>query len=493
MPLKITNSFNKKKEIFIPINKNKVNIYCCGVTVYDACHLGHARSYISWDILRRFLTWTGYQVKFIQNFTDIDDKIIAKAASENCSVDDVTEKNIKSFYYDMDALNIIRPDKMPRATKCLEEIILLIEKLIKKRKAYCINGNVYFSVESYSEYGKLSGRDITQQKTNADGRLTKTKKLNQYDFALWKASKEGEVFYESPWGRGRPGWHIECSAMALKELGPTLDIHLGGSDLIFPHHENEIAQSEAANEEKLSKYWMHNGMVNVNGQKMSKSLGNFTTIRNLLDSGVTPMALRFFILQTHYRKPLDFTQEALDSASKGWNKINSVISSGLNLANKFKWPLAKNNSKDKILLPKLEGENKDLYQRFINFLEDDLNTAGALSIIFEVSKEFRYFEKHNTFDTNKRTDIKLEELFKTLELLLHLTYILGLEFEDNKLNKINKDSKELTEIEIEDAIKKRKESKANKDYKTADNIREFLQSKGIYLVDKPNGSTDWHA
>jgi len=331
LSLKFTNTLSKKKEDFISINPNQVKIYCCGVTVYDLCHLGHARSYLNWDVLRRFLIWKGFEVKFVQNFTDIDDKIINRANKEGCSTDELSERNIDEFHKDMDTLSILRPTSMPRATKCLHQIINFIEELEQKKVAYSSNGDVYFSVDKHKNYGKLSGREIENQIDNAAGRLKtnqKESKKNSLDFALWKKSKSGEVSYSSPWGNGRPGWHIECSAMVKQELGESIDIHLGGSDLIFPHHENEIAQSEACNGKELAKYWLHNGMVNVGGEKMSKSLGNFTTIRSLLDEGISPMTLRFFVLQTNYRKPLDFTEEALKAASKGWEKLNNCLSFG---------------------------------------------------------------------------------------------------------------------------------------------------------------------
>jgi len=326
LSLKFTNTLSKKKEDFISINPNQVKIYCCGVTVYDLCHLGHARSYLNWDVLRRFLIWKGFEVKFVQNFTDIDDKIINRANKEGCSTDELSERNIDEFHKDMDTLSILRPTSMPRATKCLHQIINFIEELEQKKVAYSSNGDVYFSVDKHKNYGKLSGREIENQIDNAAGRLKtnqKESKKNSLDFALWKKSNSDEVSYSSPWGNGRPGWHIECSAMVKQELGESIDIHLGGSDLIFPHHENEIAQSEACNGKELAKYWLHNGMVNVGGEKMSKSLGNFTTIRSLLEEDISPMTLRFFVLQTNYRKPLDFTEEALKAASKGWERLNN--------------------------------------------------------------------------------------------------------------------------------------------------------------------------
>ncbi|MEY3758375.1 MAG: hypothetical protein RLZZ263_1529, partial [Cyanobacteriota bacterium] len=280
--LRLTNTLTRRTEAFEPLEPGKVSIYCCGVTVYDLCHLGHARSYIAWDVLRRYLIWSGYQVTFVQNYTDIDDKILNRAAEEGSSMQAVSERNIDAFVADMARLNILPADRMPRATASLDAIRTLIGELEAKGAAYSSDGDVYFAVMKHAGYGKLSGRELDQQLDNASGRVAseeEARKQHPFDFALWKGAKSGEPSFPSPWGAGRPGWHIECSAMVREELGETIDIHLGGADLVFPHHENEIAQSEAATGKELAHYWLHNGMVNVGGQKMSKSLGNFTTIR----------------------------------------------------------------------------------------------------------------------------------------------------------------------------------------------------------------------
>ncbi|MFN7900964.1 MAG: cysteine--tRNA ligase, partial [Synechococcaceae cyanobacterium] len=336
MTLRLTNTLTRTCEDFVPLEDRRVTIYCCGVTVYDLCHVGHARSYLVWDVLRRYLSWSGYNVTYIQNFTDIDDKILARAAQEDAAIETITERNIAAYFQDMDALNILRPDRMPRATQCLDGIRAMIAQLEARGAAYSADGDVYFAVLKQADYGKLSGRDLSSQRDDASGRLSdaeEARKRNPFDFALWKGAKPGEPSYPSPWGSGRPGWHIECSAMVRQELGDTIDIHLGGADLIFPHHENEIAQSEAATGKPLARYWLHNGMVNVGGEKMSKSLGNFTTIRALLELGITPMALRLFVLQAHYRKPLDFTRAGLDAASAGWERLKAA----LNVGNQLGW------------------------------------------------------------------------------------------------------------------------------------------------------------
>jgi len=328
LTLRLTNTLTRRSETFEPLVAGRVSIYCCGVTVYDLCHLGHARSYIVWDVLRRYLIWRGFAVTFVQNFTDIDDKILNRAAEEGSSMEEVSERNIALYWEDMDRLNILRPDRTPRATRSLEAIRSLIGELEAKGAAYSADGDVYFAVMKASGYGKLSGRDPAEQIEGASGRVAgaeANRKHHPFDFALWKAAKPGEPSFPSPWGPGRPGWHIECSAMVREELGDTIDIHLGGADLIFPHHENEIAQSETATGHPLARWWLHNGMVNVGGEKMSKSLGNFTTIRALLDGGVSPMTLRLFVLQAHYRKPLDFTREALEAAATGWKGLDAAL------------------------------------------------------------------------------------------------------------------------------------------------------------------------
>jgi len=495
LSLKFTNTLSKKKEDFITINPNQVKIYCCGVTVYDLCHLGHARSYLNWDVLRRFLIWKGFEVKFVQNFTDIDDKIIKRAKKEGCSTEALSERNIDEFHKDMDTLSILRPSRMPRATKCLHQIINFIEKLEEKKIAYSQNGDVYFSVDKHKNYGKLSGREIENQIDNAAGRLKinqDKKKKNSLDFALWKKSKSDEVSYSSPWGQGRPGWHIECSAMVKQELGESIDIHLGGSDLIFPHHENEIAQSEACNGKELAKYWLHNGMVNVGGEKMSKSLGNFTTIRSLLDADISPMTLRFFVLQTNYRKPLDFTEEALKAASKGWERLNNCLSFG----HIYKTNDQEINEIDldspikKSVNSELDDDSFKLLSDFEKYMDDDLNTSGALSILFELSQPIRKFINFlKEKDINEVEQDELNKVFNKWQLLSELAGVLGLKAnlkEESPKNKLEIDTNK-----IEELIKNRTLAKANKDFLLADKIRDDLRNIGIELIDKQKGLTEW--
>jgi cysteinyl-tRNA synthetase len=384
LTLRLTNTLTRRLEPFVPIESGRVSIYCCGVTVYDLCHLGHARSYIVWDVLRRYLQWSGYAVTYVQNFTDIDDKILKRAAEENSTMAAVSERNIEEYWRDMDQLNILRPDRTPRATLCLDAIRTMIGELEAQGAAYSADGDVYFAVTGKSDYGKLSGRDLEQQQEGASGRLNQqeeNRKRHPFDFALWKGAKAGEPSFASPWGEGRPGWHIECSAMVRQELGETIDIHLGGADLIFPHHENEIAQSETATGQSLARYWLHNGMVNVNGEKMSKSLGNFTTIRALLADGVSPMTLRLFVLQAHYRKPLDFTRAALDAAATGWQGLRAALGVGETLG----WT----SSPAGLPQPAWSDELAASRARFIAAMDDDLNTSAALAELFDLAKPLR--------------------------------------------------------------------------------------------------------
>jgi cysteinyl-tRNA synthetase len=488
MTLKLTNTLTRRVEAFQPLVPGQVSIYCCGVTVYDLCHLGHARSYIAWDVLRRYLIWSGYAVTFVQNYTDIDDKILNRAAEEGSSMEAVSERNIEAFVADMARLNILPPDRMPRATQSLAAIRHLIEELEAKGAAYSADGDVYFAVMKHAGYGKLSGRDLAEQQENAAGRVATeegARKQHPFDFALWKGAKPGEPSFESPWGPGRPGWHIECSAMVREELGDTIDIHLGGADLVFPHHENEIAQSEAATGQELARYWLHNGMVNVGGQKMSKSLGNFTTIRALLDSGVSPMTLRLFTLQAHYRKPLDFTAEALDAAATGWKGLNAALGLvGSASAAAAATPPAQ-------LPPELAAART----RFVAAMDDDLNTSAALAVLFELAKPLRALANRiERGDGAAAAEAAAPALVAQGQLLLELAGVLGLQHEqaaENPAAGPGSSAASPSDAEIEAQIQARQAAKAARDFATADAIRAKLQSQGIELIDKPGGVTEW--
>jgi cysteinyl-tRNA synthetase len=479
--LQLSNTLTRRVEEFRPIEPGRVSIYCCGVTVYDLCHLGHARSYINWDVLRRYLIWSGYSVTFVQNYTDIDDKILNRAAEEGSSMEAVSERNIEAFVADMARLNILPPDRMPRATRSLDAIRTLITELEAKGAAYSADGDVYFAVMKHAGYGKLSGRDLAEQQDNAAGRVAteeEARKQHPFDFALWKGAKPGEPSFPSPWGPGRPGWHIECSAMVREELGDTIDIHLGGADLIFPHHENEIAQSEAASGHELARYWLHNGMVNVGGQKMSKSLGNFTTIRALLDSGVSPMTLRLFTLQAHYRKPLDFTTEALDAAATGWKGLNAAL--GL-AASATAAPSA-----TAIPAPELATTRA----RFAAAMDDDLNTSAALAVLFELAKPLRALANRlERGDASAATEAATPALVAQGELLRELAGVLGLKPEAGEATQAIAEGPSADAIQNQ--IEARLAAKAGRNFAEADRIRDTLKAQGIELIDRPGGITEW--
>ncbi len=484
MTLRLTNSLTRRSEPFEPLQPGKVSLYCCGVTVYDLCHLGHARSYIAWDVLRRYLLWRGYAVTFVQNYTDIDDKILTRAAEEGSSMQVVSERNIDAFVADMAALNILPADRMPRATQSLAAIRDLIGELQAKGVAYCADGDVYFAVMKHAGYGKLSGRDLMAQQQNAEGRMSgseEARKHHPFDFALWKGAKPGEPSFDSPWGPGRPGWHIECSAMVRQELGDTIDIHLGGADLIFPHHENEIAQSEAATGQPLARWWLHNGMVNVGGEKMSKSLGNFTTIRALLASGVSAMTLRLFVLQAHYRKPLDFTDGALAAAATGWKGLNGALQLAAELE------LAPESGGDRP--PECLEASAEARQRFTDAMDDDLNTSAALAVLFDLARPLRALaNRRERGDAQAASEARAFR--REASLLLELCGVLGLKPETQS-GPGGPAAGGPSDAVIEAQIAVRQAAKAAKNYAEADQIRTSLQSQGIELIDKPGGRTEW--
>jgi len=501
LTLRLTNTLTRAKSAFVPLQAGKVSIYCCGVTVYDLCHLGHARSYIVWDVLRRYLIWLGYQVTFVQNYTDIDDKILARAAAEGSTMEAVSERNIEAFVTDMAALNILPADRMPRATRSLDAIRSLIGDLEAKGAAYSVDGDVYFAVLKHHDYGKLSGRDLAEQQDNASGRVTSVeedRKHHPFDFALWKGAKPGEPSFPSPWGPGRPGWHIECSAMVREELGSTIDIHLGGADLIFPHHDNEIAQSEAASGQELARWWLHNGMVNVGGEKMSKSLGNFTTIRALLDSGVSPMTLRLFVLQANYRKPLDFTATALEAAAAGWKGLNAALA--------LAGPGAAAAEPSPAVIAAGEGEGEaegeagwpDLAEargRFQAAMDDDLNTAAALAVLFELARPLRSLANRlERGDTAAAAEAAQPLSVTQAALLRELAAVLGLRQEDASTagpDEAGASDAGPGDAEIEALIEARQAAKASRDFAKADRIRDALRAQGIELIDRPGGITEW--
>ena len=495
--LRLTNTLTRTRETFVPLVDRQVGIYCCGVTVYDLCHLGHARSYIVWDVLRRHLIWSGYAVTFVQNFTDIDDKILARAAAEGSSMEAVSERNISAFEADMAALNILPPDRMPRATRSLDSIRALISTLERSGAAYSADGDVYFAVTRARNYGRLSGRDLDQQQDGASGRLAaveEARKRHPFDFALWKGAKPGEPSFPSPWGPGRPGWHIECSAMVRDELGETIDIHLGGADLIFPHHENEIAQSETASGKPLARYWLHNGMVNVGGEKMSKSLGNFITIRDLLNDGTSPMTLRLFVLQAHYRKPLDFSRESLAAAESGWKGLNAALGlagSHPDLAGPA-WQVGDDGAPATLEAVRAElASDSDLLarlERFQTAMDDDLNTAAALGELFDLARPLRALANRLRCSEPPSQDDR--QLAARWRLLVVLAAVLGLRREAGA-DAAASAAERLEDSAIAALVEQRRLAKANRDFASADRLRDELKAAGIELIDKAGGVTVW--
>ena len=481
MTLTLYNTLTRRKEAFEPLEDGKVRMYCCGITAYDYCHLGHARTCIVWDTVRRYLQWRGYEVKYVQNFTDIDDKILNRAKKEGTTMEEVAERFIQAYFEDMERLNVQQADAYPRATHTLDGIKRLIYDLEQKGYAYPAQGDVYYTLRQFSGYGKLSGRKLEDLQAGASGRVTvedpeASKKKDPFDFALWKASKPGEPAWESPWGKGRPGWHIECSAMVRDNLGETIDIHTGGSDLIFPHHENEIAQSEAVTGKPMARYWLHNGMVKVGGEKMAKSLGNFTTIRDLLDRPVDPMAIRLFVLQVQYRKPLDFSDEAIAAATNGWQTIKE----GLLFAHQYGKQLGWQDSQSPISTP--------IAQRFQEAVDDDFNFAGGLAVLFEVAKELQ--REGNILVHEGKTDVPSGELEQKWHTLVELAQVLGLEAEPEEA--VEEAGDGLTEAEIESLIQQRAEARKAKNFAEGDRIRDELKNLGITLIDQAGGVTKWH-
>jgi cysteinyl-tRNA synthetase len=491
MSLVLYNTLSRHKEPFEPLEAGKVKMYCCGVTVYDYCHLGHARSYIVWDTIRRYLQWRGYDVYYVQNFTDIDDKILNRARQEGSSMEAVAQKFTAAYFEDMARLNILEADEYTYATQTIDGIQRLIHELEHKGYAYPANGDVYYRVRQFEGYGKLSGRKLEEMQAGASGRVDSevVKKQDPFDFALWKGAKLGEPAWESDWGPGRPGWHIECSAMVRERLGDTIDIHVGGADLTFPHHENEIAQSEAATGKPLSRYWMHNGMVNVDGEKMSKSLGNFTTIRQLLDSpdGPPPMAIRLFVLQAQYRKPLDFTAEAIASAVNGWQTLQDGLLFGYQFGPTLGWSDTDDSSFGDSKVMRIDRESFSV-QRFQTSMDDDFNTPGAVAVLFDLAKELR--RQGNLMVHQGQIDADGSTLRQHWQTLVCLAQVLGLEV--NPKAALDTTAMGLSDEAIETLIQHRREAKQAKNYAEADRIRTELSEAGITLIDKPGGITEWH-
>ncbi|SDN21508.1 cysteinyl-tRNA synthetase [Desulfonauticus submarinus] len=480
----IYNSFSRKKEEIKPLKDKKLGVYVCGITAYDYCHIGHARSAVVFDVLIRYLRFLGYDVKFVRNFTDIDDKIIKRANEEGISCEELAAKYIDAFYKDMDALNILRADIEPKATEHIEEMIELTKILLDKGYAYLAdNGDVYFRVRKFSSYGALSGRNI--EELQAGARIApEEKKEDPLDFVLWKSAKPGEPSWDSPWGKGRPGWHLECSAMSKKYLGIPFDIHGGGQDLIFPHHENERAQSEAAYGTTFVKYWVHNGFVQVNSEKMSKSLGNFITIRDILNN-YHPEVLRFFLLTKHYKSPLDYNVEALEESEKALKKIYKTlkdINSSLEIK---KW-------KNITLKQDLIQEFNSNRENFFKALDDDLNTAKGLGFLFNVVRILNRILSDKNYRKSVQTKEMLEvakDFFEKVKDILGILYLKPDIFL-NELKTIQLKRKNIDLAKVEELISSREQARKNKDFTQADALREELDKMGIEIKDTPLG-TEW--
>ncbi len=464
MKIHLYNTMTRSKEEFVPLHEGEVRMYVCGPTVYDHSHIGHARAAVTFDIVYRTFREFGFKTTYVRNITDVDDKIIKRAAEEGVPVSEIAERYAVSYQEDMKSLGVLEPDFQPKATETISEMIDLIRKLIDRGMAYVVDGDVFFEVSKFPDYCKLSGRDVEELKSGARIEVDERKK-DPLDFALWKSAKPGEPAWDSPWGKGRPGWHIECSAMSAKYLGQPFDIHGGGQDLIFPHHENEIAQSEGAAGKQYVRYWMHNGFVRINKEKMSKSLGNVTTIKEILKIA-HPEALRVFLLSVHYRSPLDYSPAALEEAKRGLDRLYNCL---LDL------DLSKRQS---------SGGEDSFENAFKTAMADDFHTPKALAVLFDMAKEIN----------RRKSSGRSAEASSLASLLIRLGQsFLGVLMEDpvhyfRSLKNIS-ESMGLSESEIEKLVQERSEARKNKDFAKADEIRNRLAEAGVVLEDGPSGTT----
>ena len=458
--MKIYNTLTRQKEEFIPLVPGEVKMYSCGPTVYNYFHIGNARPFIIFDTMRKYLEYNGLKVTFVQNFTDIDDKMINKANDEGITVKELGERFIEEYFKDADSLGISRASVHPKATENIDSIISIVKKLEDNGFAYNVDGDVYFSTKKFDEYGKLSHQPLDELEAGARINVNESKN-DPMDFALWKKQKPGEPAWESPWGLGRPGWHIECSAMANKYLGETIDIHSGGQDLIFPHHENEIAQSECANCKPFARYWMHNGYINVDNKKMSKSLGNFFTVRDVLKE-FDGEVIRFFMLSAHYRSPINFSKELIEQAKTGLERLDTCIS---NLE------FLKQNSGNGTVSDKVKEMVTKYKTTFCEAMDDDLNTGLAIAALFDLVRDI------NTDFTSTSVQ-SIEDIDTCINILKELGGVLGI---------LQNTETESIDNEIEELIAKRQEARKNKNFALADEIRDNLKAQGIVLEDTPNG------
>ncbi len=485
--IKLYNTLTGKKEKFVPLQPGKVTMYACGVTVYDFSHLGHARGAVAFDLIQRYFRRKGFEVKYVRNFTDVDDKIINRAKEEAITAAEVARKYIDAYQEDMKRLGVGRADVEPKATEHITEMLEVIKGLLEKSHAYVVDGDVYFRVSSFKEYGKLSKRNLEDLKAGARVEVDE-RKQDPLDFALWKASKPGEPAWISPWGSGRPGWHIECTAMGLKHLGETFDIHAGGKDLIFPHHENELAQSEAYTGKKFVNYWLHNGFVNINEEKMSKSLGNFFTIRDILNQ-YDAEVVRLFLLSTHYRSPIDFSDANLKDARAGLDRFYTMKEGILKVLAGSASPTVKPNEV-------IEAGDRPLYEKIANLprffeeaMDDDFNTAFAIGLIYDLVRDINKFlaevDKKNqdgAYYILSKAAIAFDDVGKTLGLFTRSPEEW---FREGRLA----DRKVTLSVErIEELIHLRNEARARKDWPEADRVRKILDDGGVELFDRPDGT-----
>jgi len=473
MGLKVYNTLNAKKEEFIPLNEGQVKMYVCGPTVYDTSHIGHARSGVVFDTIFRWLEQLGYKVTYVRNFTDVDDKIIKKSneTGEDCTT--ITQKYIKEFHAEMDALNVLRPTIEPTATGHITHIIEFIRMLIEKGKAYAVDGgDVYFSIDSFKEYGRLSGRNPDDMRAGARIAIDEKKK-NPLDFTLWKPAKPGEPFWESPWGNGRPGWHIECSAMSYEYLGEGFDIHGGGKDLIFPHHENEIAQSEALFGRQFVKYWIHNGFVDINNEKMSKSLGNFTMIKEVL-ANYPAEVIRMFLLSNHYRSPIDYSEDSMKEIAMGLDRVYAFL-----------------ERLDQAGITPDEVQKGNLWEEFSEAMNDDFNSAKALACVFDAVKKGNRLLDDAKGTPDESISNELRAMYRDIRAAAGILGIFLLSPASYFTAKKEKGVSDMAvdPAQIEDLIQQRAEARKTKNFSRADEIRAKLQSMNIVLEDGPGGTT----
>jgi cysteinyl-tRNA synthetase len=488
MPLRIYNTLTSAKEEFIPLQPGKVSMYVCGVTVYDNCHIGHARANVAFDVVYRYLCHSGYDVTYVRNYTDIDDKIINRANKEGVEFNVISERYIKAFDEDMARLHLAMPTHQPKATEYVDEIIALVGKLVARGAAYPVDGDVYFAVESFDRYLQLSGRNLEDMQAGARVDVDERKR-HPMDFALWKGAKPGEPFWPSPWGNGRPGWHIECSAMSMKLLGETFDIHGGGKDLVFPHHENEAAQSEAASGKPFVRYWMHNGFVNINAEKMSKSLGNFFTIREILERYDSEV-LRFFLLSAHYRSPIDFSDQNLADAEAGLSRIyhalaameDAIADNSVTVASPASLSPAAHELQEKLAM---------LHDRFCEAMDDDFNTALAIANVFDLVRVL-----NRVLADKSAINAAVLALFSQVKSgIAGIAGVLGIidsvpsDFQARLKTRKSSDL-DIDVAEVERLVAERSTARKSRDFRRSDELRDQLMTMGVELLDGPSG-TEW--